>query len=134
MQIKAKRYNIQIISNIDTDINIIGHSDKLKQVFINIIDNSIKYAYENSIIKVAANRKGSNIKIVMEDMGEGIPEENLKSIFQPFYRANKISSREKGSSGLGLAISKAVIDKLGGSILIESKINVGTVVIIYLQL
>ena len=132
MQMKANRYNIEIKSNIDMGMQVIGDSDKLKQVFINAIDNSIKYGFENSLIKVIAENKTGTITITIEDVGQGIPENKLQNIFQPFYRADGLRPKEKGSKGLGLAISKAIIEKHGGSISIESKLNVGTKVIIEL--
>ncbi|MBC8059325.1 MAG: HAMP domain-containing histidine kinase [Clostridiaceae bacterium] len=132
LQIKAKRYNIKIKCHIHKDIILIGDKDKLKQVIINVIDNSIKYGFENSELMVTTAIKGSSINISVEDRGEGIAEDKLQDIFKPFFRANKLSSRENGSKGLGLAISKAIIDKHGGNISITSKPNVGTLVIIEL--
>lgn len=133
LQIKANRYKIQIKSNIDKNMIIVGNSDKLKQVFLNVIDNAIKYGFENSLIKITGVKKGTNINIVIEDRGEGIPTDKLKNIFQPFYRANNMGSHEKGSKGLGLGIAKAIIENHGGSISIKSKLNVGTIVAIELS-
>jgi len=132
LQIKAKRYNIQINNLIDSDLITMGDSDKLKQVFINIIDNSIKYGFENSQIIVTAKNKDHTVEIIIEDMGEGIPEDKLENIFKPFYRVNELSKEEKGSKGLGLGISKAILDKHGGTISIKSKFKKGTTVVIEL--
>lgn len=132
LQIKANRYNININSEIQNELLVMGDKDKLKQVFINVIDNSIKYGFENSIIRVRAMGEKENIEITVEDSGEGILEDKLQNIFQPFYRANKSNCAEKGSSGLGLSISKAIIDRHKGKITIESKLKVGTIVTIEL--
>lgn len=130
MAIRGKRYNIQIVNNIENDLFINGDEDKLKEIFINLIDNSIKYGYVNSIIKVAAVKNDNKVSINIEDMGEGIPKEELENIFQPFYRINKKLSRKKGGNGLGLPIVKAIVEKHGGNIVIESVLKKGTVVTI----
>ena len=130
MIIKAKRYNMVIESKIEYGINIKGDKDKLKQVFINIIDNSIKYGYVNSTIKVRCYIKNNNAIIEVEDKGDGIDSKNIENIFQPFFRVNKKSSREKGGNGLGLAIVKAIVEKHDGKISVESKVKEWTKIII----
>ena len=130
MIIKAKRYNMVIKSKIEYGIKIKGDRDKLKQVFINIIDNAIKYGYVNSTIKIRAYIKYNNAIIEMEDKGEGIAPKDIENIFQPFFRVNKKSSREKGGNGLGLAIVKAIVEKHDGKIYIQSQIKEWTKVII----
>ncbi|MGO5064956.1 HAMP domain-containing protein [Clostridium sporogenes] len=130
MLIKAKRYNMVIESKIEYGMNIKGDKDKLKQVFINIIDNAIKYGYVNSTIKVSSYIKESNVIVEVEDKGEGIDYEDIENIFQPFFRVNKKYSREKGGNGLGLAIVKAIVEKHDGNILVKSKIKKWTKIII----
>lgn len=133
MKVKAMRYNIDIITNIEPRVLMIGHGDKLKQVFINIIDNSIKYSWENSIIKVKLNKLSDKVRIVVIDEGQGISESKINNIFEPFYRDKNVKCKENASSsGLGLAISKAIIEKHKGYIYIESEVNKGTKVIIEL--
>lgn len=130
MMMKAKRYNIKIIQKIESDIYFMGIENKLKQVFINIIDNSIKYSCENKTIIVNAKKLGKTIMVTISDEGQGISEDKLKNIFEPFYRVNKSKCREQGSSGLGLSITKSIVEKHKGRIWVESNINVGTKVII----
>jgi len=81
---------------------------------------------------VTAKNKDHTVEIIIEDMGEGIPEDKLENIFKPFYRVNELSKEEKGSKGLGLGISKAILDKHGGTISIKSKFKKGTTVVIEL--
>lgn len=130
MAIRGKRYNIQIVNNIENDLFINGDEDKLKEIFINLMDNSIKYGYVNSIINISAFKKDDKVSINIEDMGDGIPKEELENIFQPFYRINKKVSRKKGGNGLGLPIVKAIVEKHGGNIVIESILKKGTIVTI----
>jgi signal transduction histidine kinase len=104
--------------------------DRLKEVIINLIDNSIKYGNVNSKIEVSAYKEHNTIFIKVKDEGEGISEENIEKLFEPFYRVSKKASRELGSTGLGLTIVKSIVEKHGGSIEIKSKIDEGTEVII----
>ncbi|MBD5638935.1 HAMP domain-containing protein [Clostridium botulinum] len=130
MIIKAKRYNMVIKSKIEYGIKIKGDRDKLKQVFINIIDNAIKYGYVNSTIKVRCYTKNNDAIIEVEDKGDGIASKDIENIFQPFFRVNKKSSREKGGNGLGLAIVKAIVEKHDGKISVESQVKEWTKIII----
>ncbi|WP_125152492.1 sensor histidine kinase [Clostridium rectalis] len=130
MFIKARRYNITIQSNIEGNINIKADKDKLKQIFINIIDNSIKYGYVNSTIKVNAYKKYSKAIIEVIDEGEGIDLKDIENIFQPFFRVDKKLSREKGGNGLGLSIVKTIVEKHNGQVHIKSKVKEWTKVTI----
>ena len=130
MSIKGKKYNIEICCNTMDDLYVNGDRDRLKEVIINLIDNSIKYGNVNSKIEVSAYKENDTIFIVVKDEGEGISEENIEKLFHPFYRVSKKVSRESGSAGLGLSIVKSIVEKHGGSIEIKSKINEGTEVII----
>ena len=130
MAIRAKRYNIQIDDIIEDGLFVKGDEDKLKEIFVNLLDNSIKYGYVNSIIQVKVFKNDNKAFISMEDRGEGIPKEELENIFQPFYRINKKLSRKKGGNGLGLPIVKAIVEKHGGNICIESELKQGTIVTI----
>ena len=109
-----------------------GDRDKLEQLLNNIISNSIKYTPNGGKIEVFAGKVYSDIYIKVKDNGIGIPEKDLKRIFERFYRVDKARSRERGGTGLGLAISKSIVDAHGGSINILSKSGEGTEVIITL--
>lgn len=130
MDIKARKYNIRILQHIEDDLFIKGDNNKLKEVLINLIDNSIKYGNVNSTIEVEGYLKEEYIYLKIKDKGEGIAEEHINNIFQPFYRISKSESREKGSAGLGLSIVKNIVEKHGGTIDIKSRVKEGTEVII----
>lgn len=132
MRIKGKKYNneIQFTSSDLPKIN--GDYDRLKQVIINIMDNAIKYSFPGDIIQVYTEDIGDHIEIFVRDFGTGIGKNDLKMIFEPFYRVDKVRSRNLGGSGLGLAIVKDIIENHGGSITIESQIDEGTLVIVKL--
>ncbi|WPC42539.1 HAMP domain-containing sensor histidine kinase [Clostridium sp. JS66] len=121
MELKARRYGNTILCKVDKNVCIYGNSDNLQQVFINIIDNAIKYGYTDSPIQVSATAKEKNVEINIINKGDGIPEKHMSQIFTPFYRVDKLKSRELGSCGLGLSISKTIIEKYKGKIEIASQ-------------
>jgi len=104
---------------------------KLEQVFINLIDNAIKYTEEGEI-KITATTDNNKVIIKIEDEGIGIPEEHLSRIFERFYVVNKARSRKLGGTGLGLSIVKHIILMHNGKIEVESEQNKGTVFTIIL--
>ncbi|MBC8059767.1 MAG: HAMP domain-containing histidine kinase [Clostridiaceae bacterium] len=120
MNLKAEKYEMSIKHNIEANMKVLGDSNQLTQVFINIIDNAIKYGRVKSCIKVQGYTVQDDCEITIENKGRIIPKESLERIFEAFYRVDKQGSKEKGSNGLGLFISKSIIEKHNGSIRIES--------------
>ena len=100
-------------------------SFKLEQMFINLIDNALKYT-EKGGITITVDRVNSSIKIEIEDTGIGIPGEHLSRIFERFYVVDKSRSRKMGGTGLGLSIVKHIVQAHKGEINIESKVNKGS--------
>ncbi len=104
----------------DVKINILGDSEKLKQAFINIITNGCQAMGENGVLKVNITPKGREVDIAISDTGKGISQEEISRLFDPFYTTKPMGM------GLGLAISKKIIEDHGGRIIVESKISKGT--------
>lgn len=98
----------------------------LEQMFINLIDNALKYTPERGTIGVQVNQSDSHFGIVVFDSGVGIPKEHLPRIFERFYRADKTRSRKLGGTGLGLSIVKHVVILHGGEIQVESEVGKGS--------
>ena len=111
-----------------------GDYDRLKQVFINILDNAIKYSNPGDIINVVAINYDDYVEISIRDHGPGIPEENLSRIFDAFYRVEEDRSRQIGGTGLGLSIVKSIVGSHNGHVRIESKTGEGTMVAVKLLL
>lgn len=116
--------NIRLGLNLGEDLPEI-ESDKgqLQQVFLNIINNAIDALEEGGLIEVSTKVKDKNtVQVSIRDTGHGIPKDKLKHIFEPFY-----TTKEKGEgTGLGLSISYGIMQRLGGTILVESEFNKGT--------
>jgi len=101
-------------------------SEKIEQVFTNLLDNAIKFTPQNGRICIRAVDKGKDIQIEVSDTGIGIPQEHLGRLFERFYRVDKARSRELGGTGLGLSIVKHIIQAHGGTVGVESKVNKGS--------
>ena len=108
--------------------------DRMEQVILNIISNSVKYTEEGGHISVNAQKDGQELKISVSDDGLGISAEDLPRIFERFYRVDKARSRAMGSSGLGLSISKQIVEEHHGSIEVSSELGQGTTMVISLPL
>jgi len=106
---------------------------KLQQVFINLLDNAIKYT-EKGAISIRARRQENQVQIVIQDTGCGISREHLPRIFERFYVVDKARSRQLGGTGLGLAIAKHIVLLHSGRIEVESELSKGTRFIITLPL
>jgi two-component system phosphate regulon sensor histidine kinase PhoR len=124
---KAKEANIKFSLDLgDKDFQMIGDDDRLTQVFINLIDNSIKYSPEGGTIFISLDEDEDNVYAEVRDTGMGIAEEELPHLFERFYRVEKARSRKYGGTGLGLSIVQAIVADHGGKIDVKSKLNQGT--------
>ena len=122
--------------NIDLDINLekisyIGDKHLLQQVWLNLIQNAIKFSNENGTIRIHL-QKNETIKIQITDYGIGIPKEDKQHIFERFYKGDK--SRSTEGNGLGLVIVKKIIDLSNGKIHFESEVGKGSTFIVELPL
>ena len=100
----------------DDDLMVMGDPDKLARVFDNLLRNAIAYSYTDTEIEIEARAKGTDIVITFENQGHEIPEQNLKLIFEKFYRVDNARSSQTGGSGLGLSIAKRIVELHGGII------------------
>ena len=107
-----------------------GDRDRLRQVFVNLIDNAMKYSREHGSVRVDAATVPNGVQIVVSDDGIGISEHDLPNVKQKFYRANN----RKPGSGIGLAVAEEIITAHGGTLEIESTEGVGTVVTVTLPI
>ncbi len=124
---------INLQKDLEDDLTIKGNEDRLLQVFVNIVSNSMKYTDKGGKILMKTYSSGNNIICEIEDDGIGIDEKDLPFVFNRFYRGDESRSRETGGSGIGLAIAKAVVSAHNGEIKINSKKDEGTKVTIIFQ-
>lgn len=128
MELKANTRNIQMIiqNHTNAPVYVLADKEKIRQVLINLIDNSIKYGRQSGKTFIKIYYFEQNLLIEIEDNGIGIDEEHLQRIFERFYRVDKSRSREVGGTGLGLAIVKHIIEAHDQHINVRSKVGVGT--------
>jgi two-component system, OmpR family, phosphate regulon sensor histidine kinase PhoR len=136
-QDRAAKRNIQLAEQPAQGLPaIVGDSDRLQQILINLIDNAMKYTPAGGKIEVraapAADHGAAMVEIAVADTGCGIPEKDLPRLTERFYRVDKARSREMGGTGLGLAIVKHIVQAHGGRLEIESRIQKGTTVRVFL--
>lgn len=89
---------------------------KIRRIIANLVANSLKYVDPPIIIKMLCRVENRKVVFIIEDNGEGVPQEELNSLFEAFYRVDKSRSREKGGSGLGLAICRSIVESHNGYI------------------
>jgi PAS domain S-box-containing protein len=123
----ADKNNITIHLEITENLPLIlANRQNIEEVFSNLITNAIKYSPENTSIKIGAVVENKYLKINITDSGFGIAEEDLKNIFNRFYRVKNATTRKIQGTGLGLAIVKSIVESHHGSIKVESKPGEGS--------
>lgn len=126
---KARREKMRIVYNEPEMLPVIyGDKNRIRQVFINIIDNAIKYSSAGGIITVEAKAENGNVEVSISDTGCGIKEVDLPKIKTKFFKAN----HTRRGSGIGLAVADEIMTMHGGSLEVDSKEGIGTTVTINL--
>lgn len=109
------------------DCVVIGYRFRLEQALVNLLDNAVKFNRpEGSVVIECRYTPDRQVGISIEDTGIGIPHEDLKRIFDRFYRVDKARARPAGGTGLGLPIVKQVIERMGGTVTVESRLGRGS--------
>ena len=113
-------------------VTVRGDADRLKQLFLNLVENAIKYTPADGLVGISIAHHGSDAVVVVRDDGVGIDAADLPRVFERFYRADPARSRDPGGSGLGLSIAQWVASEHGGSLALESRLGEGTSVTVRL--
>jgi two-component system NtrC family sensor kinase len=117
------KYHARMITNFPDIPKIMGFAGKLSQVFTNLISNANQAVDANGLICIFTETTDEGILISVQDNGYGISEENMKNLFTPFFTTKPIGE----GTGLGLSISHGIVEEHGGTILVQSKLGVGTI-------
>jgi signal transduction histidine kinase len=123
---KAARFGIEVHFDTAAEHRCVCDAQKLYQVFLNLMDNAIKYSDPGARVDVKIVEGVSSLTVEVKDTGVGIPEEDLGQLFERFYRVDKNRSRATGGSGLGLAISRQIVEMHGGELSVESEVGEGS--------
>jgi heavy metal sensor kinase len=141
----------KLISNLSTDVEVLcqekglsfqlgqlpdlvvkGDEAKLRELFMNLLDNAIRYTPSPGTISVSFRHEEQMAVVTIKDTGIGIPAEDIPLIFERFYRVDKSRSRTGGGSGLGLAICRHIAEVHGGKIEVESRVGEGSTFTVWL--
>jgi signal transduction histidine kinase len=135
LALRAEEKHIHLIHRIDAIPSITGDNDRLAQVFTNLIDNALTHTPTGGTVSISAHSVNRGIEVVIADTGKGIPPAELERIFERFYQVDKSRARTplKGT-GLGLTITKEIIEAHGGTILAASVEGQGTKFRVWLPL
>lgn len=127
LQKTAADRNVRLIADNCFPCYVSGLRFRLEQVFINLVDNAIKFNRpQGEVVVECLAVAPSNVRITVSDTGIGIPTDDLKRIFERFYRVDRSRSRSAGGTGLGLPIVKEVVERMGGAVSVESTLGKGT--------
>ncbi len=127
LQVEAEEKKISLKLVGATNTEIYCDLSRLKQVFINLVGNAIRYTGANGHVEICLDKVDDRVHIAIKDTGQGIPIEYLPYVFQRFYRIEASRSRDFGGMGLGLAIAKEFVVAHGGEINVDSELGKGTV-------
>jgi len=105
---------------------VIGDKSGLQQVFINLINNAVKFSRQGGAVNLVVSENETEVLIGISDSGVGIPQQAIPHLFERFYRAKNVTIAEIPGSGIGLYIVKSIVEALGGTIQVDSVLNQGT--------
>ncbi len=119
-----RHFDVKISGDSGRIVN--GDRDRLEQVLGNLLDNAVKYSPDGSDIAVEVDDRGDNVITAVCDRGMGIPADEINQVFERFHRGRHVSSTNYGGLGLGLYITKQIVERHGGQIWVESREGQGT--------
>jgi len=124
---EARVRGVFLHSSVAEGLEVLGHRIRLEQALVNLLDNAVKFNREDGEASVSATvARGGKISIAVSDTGSGIPSSDLPRIFERFYRVDRARSRAVGGTGLGLSIVKHVVERMNGTLRVESTIGRGS--------
>src|SRR5579859_2307163 len=133
VEAEARVRGVSLHSGKLEDVEVMGDRLRLEQVLVNLLDNAVKFNRRDGEVRVEIGRTADGqARIKIADTGIGIPSEDLPRIFERFYRVDKTRSREVGGTGLGLSIVKHVVERMNGTIQLESVLGKGSTFTVYL--
>ena len=132
---EAQRHSHTLVLDMEPGLpDIVADRERIVQVMMNIVSNSIKYTPDGGHITIAAGRRGDRVWLVVDDDGIGLPQEDRPRIFERFYRVDKARSRQSGGTGLGLSIAKEIVDRHQGKLSLLNKEGPGLAVKLELKI
>jgi len=122
----VNRINLKLDLSPEADVCIVADPRKLKQILFNLLSNALKFTPEGGTVEVSAVKYGDSIEIVVADTGTGIREEDISKLFQAFTQLESVYTKEYEGTGLGLALTRQLVELHGGRIWVESEFGAGS--------
>lgn len=126
-QSRITEQNKKVVITHSSQVCVLGDQRRLRQVFLNLLDNALKYTPEGGTVRVGISGANNVVMISVSDDGPGIPPEDIPHIFERFYRVDKSRNRGDGGSGLGLSLVKSLLEAHGGTVSVTSTVGKGSV-------
>jgi heavy metal sensor kinase len=126
-EVLARVKGIRLVARLPTQtLPVMGDREALRRLFLILLDNAVKYTPAGGTFAVSLQQVDGNVVSVVKDTGVGISKEDLPFVFDRFYRVDRARSRDQGGAGLGLAIGRWIAQAHGGTLGVESELNVGS--------
>lgn len=122
----AELHQLKFSTDIAPNLHVQGSPDHLIRLFLNLLDNAVKYTPAQGQVNLTAKLQENTIQVIVSDTGMGISSEHLSHLFERFYRVEKSRSRTIGGTGLGLAIAQEIVHRHKGAIAVHSQLEKGT--------
>jgi signal transduction histidine kinase len=113
-------------------VAILADEKALHQILLNLLSNAIKFSHWRGLVQVRVGATLNGVAIMVEDHGIGIPDDKLAHVGKPFFQAHEGTARVAGGTGIGLSVTRALIERLGGALSIASRHGIGTCVTVVL--
>ncbi len=127
VETEAAIRGVKLVRGTVSEALVSGHAIRLEQALVNLLDNAVKFNKPGGEVRIEATRpEDGRVVISVADTGSGIPSSDVPRIFERFYRVDKARSREVGGTGLGLSIVKHVVERMDGTIGVESRLGQGS--------
>jgi len=127
LEAEARLRGVSVVCGRMEDAQVLGDRLQIEQALVNLLDNAVKFNRPSGEVLLEVTRSSDGrVRITLTDTGIGIPHDDLPRIFERFYRVDKARSREVGGTGLGLSIVKHVIERMNGTVSVESQLGKGS--------
>ena len=127
LEAEARIRGVHLLRGNPTGLRVNGHALRLEQALVNLLDNAVKFNRQGGEARIEGGRMADGkVFVSVSDNGSGIPSDDVPRIFERFYRVDKARSRAVGGTGLGLSIVKHVVERMGGTIKVESRLGRGS--------
>ena len=126
----AQKKNVKLIKNMDVDFEVFADYQKIQQILYNLVSNAIKYSPDNDEVEISINSDDENFRILVHDNGIGIDKKYHGKIFAKFVQLDSAYTKKESSTGLGLTITKELVELHGGKISLISEVNNGSTFIV----